>query len=83
MANAREIFTRILEGGIPSVVDGIRSENDPKPEQTAPTGTFADRISGLNFFGGDATKPGITQGQILAITALLVGALGVVWLLRK
>ena len=81
MANAKEIFTRILEGGLPSAIDGIRSENDPKPEQTAPTGTMQDRIAGLNFFGGDGK--GITQGQILAITALLVGALGVVWLLRR
>jgi len=82
MSTAKEFFTRVLEGGIPSAIDGIRSSNDPKPEQTAPTGTMADKIPGLNWFGGNGGA-GITQGQILALTALLVGALGGVWLLRK
>lgn len=77
---AREFLQTILEGGVPAAIDGIRAENDPKPEQQAPTGTFVDRIAGVNYFGGNGS--GISPG-ILAITALIVGALGVIYLLRK
>ncbi len=77
---AREFLQNILEGGVPAAVDGIRAENLPKPEQQAPSGTIADRIAGVNWFGG--TTGGISP-QILALTALIVGALGVVYLLRK
>lgn len=78
---ARDFLKDILEGGVPAAIDGIKAKNDPAVEQTAPTGTIQDRIPGLNFFGGSGGA--ITQSQILGITALLVAALGVVYLLRK
>ena len=80
---AREFLQDILQGGIPAAVDGIRAENNPAPEQTAPTGTLVDRIPGLNYFGGSTVTPAQTQARILAITALLVAGLGIVWYLRR
>lgn len=77
---ARDFLKDILEGGIPAAVDGIRATNDPKPEQQAPSGTIQDRIAGVNFFGANGS--GISP-QILGITALIVGALAVVYLLRR
>jgi hypothetical protein len=80
MANAREFFRDILSGGLPSAIDGIRAENNPAPEQTAPTGTMVDRIPGLNYFGGNASG---MASQFFGIGVLIVAALGIVYLLRK
>lgn len=76
----KDTLERVLLVGLAAEVDGKTSnpQGTANPEAKAPAGTVQDRIAGFNFFGGANT-----QQNILVLTAVIVGLLGVVYLIRK
>jgi hypothetical protein len=76
----KDTLERVLALGLAAELDGktTNPQATANPETKAPAGTVQDRIAGVNFFGGANT-----QQNILILTAVVVGLLGVVYLIRR
>lgn len=76
----KDSVAQILAGGLPQLLDtGSRAGNaqgDTGAERRSPDATNRDVIPGFRLGN-------VSQGQILMVTAILIGVLGVVYLARR